>query len=693
MKYRIWVLIIIASKLSFLNNLEAQWKQADGPYGGTILSSAIYDNKIFVGTNGGGIFSSSDGGKNWVSKNVGLTDFTINTLHVYENNIYAGSNNNFYISTNEGVNWESLSTSSIGPNLCSSILCFDSTIIVGSYGGGLFYSSDRGTNWNHIKNDFRMQYGGEYAVTSLIKLDSIIFAGTYGGGIYILTNDGFNWVKSSLTSGIVHSLYNWENNIYVGTEDQGVYYSSDNGTTWLQINSGLEDIAVWSLTVSQNKLFVGTSTGLYSFANENSIWSKTNLNNAWVYSLFDYKDLLFAGIWRCGIQFSSDSGSSWIVSENGLINTTINSFSNNGNYIYSAAYEGVFHSVDGVTNWDLLNSGLPNQPIRSIVATDNYLFAGTIDLTNAGIFRSSNKGGAWESVNNGIRSTSIYSLFATDSKVYAGTFNQGVYISDNNGLNWTQSNVTNGSIYSFTLCDSIIFAGGTAVYRSSDKGMNWENMGFNSNYYINSIAIIDSTIFACNSEGIYFSNINGNEWQKKNLWSEFASVNTIIKVGTSILIGTGTGINLSSDGGIKWDEINTGLPTSKNINALTVYDSNILAAVDGLGIWYCPISKLPDLVSVQKLENELPNQFVLEQNYPNPFNANTIIKFSIPSTSNVTLKIYNMLGEEVALLVNEVMSKGSYLREWNASKNSSGVYYYQIVAKDFVSTKKLLLLK
>ena len=85
--------------------------------------------------------------------------------------------------------------------------------------------------------------------------------------------------------------------------------------------------------------------------------------------------------------------------------------------------------------------------------------------------------------------------------------------------------------------------------------------------------------------------------------------------------------------------------------------------------------------------------YVLEQNYPNPFNPSTTIKFGIPEKNNVVVKIYNSLGVEIATLVNEVREAGSYEIQFNANNFSSGIYYYKIIAGNFVETKKMILLK
>ncbi len=103
-----------------------------------------------------------------------------------------------------------------------------------------------------------------------------------------------------------------------------------------------------------------------------------------------------------------------------------------------------------------------------------------------------------------------------------------------------------------------------------------------------------------------------------------------------------------------------------------------------------------NLTAVGVEENNIlsfPSDFSLSQNYPNPFNPSTIISFDISIQTNVLLKIYDLLGNEVATLVNEVKPVGSYNVEFNASDLASGIYYYTLNARDFHQTKKLILLK
>lgn len=89
----------------------------------------------------------------------------------------------------------------------------------------------------------------------------------------------------------------------------------------------------------------------------------------------------------------------------------------------------------------------------------------------------------------------------------------------------------------------------------------------------------------------------------------------------------------------------------------------------------------------------VPNKFELSQNYPNPFNPSTIIRYQLPMASHISLKVYDVLGNEVAKLVNEEKPAGNYKITFDSKGLSSGVYLYKIQAENFVETKKMLLLK
>jgi hypothetical protein len=90
---------------------------------------------------------------------------------------------------------------------------------------------------------------------------------------------------------------------------------------------------------------------------------------------------------------------------------------------------------------------------------------------------------------------------------------------------------------------------------------------------------------------------------------------------------------------------------------------------------------------------ETPKEFSLSQNFPNPFNPNTVISWQLPVSSQVTIKVYDVIGDEVAVLVNEEKPAGTYEINFNASNLATGIYFYKLQAGSFVETKKMLLIK
>ncbi len=133
------------------------------------------------------------------------------------------------------------------------------------------------------------------------------------------------------------------------------------------------------------------------------------------------------------------------------------------------------------------------------------------------------------------------------------------------------------------------------------------------------------------------------------------------------------------------------------------YDPLVLVQAGEEGAWVATSSIAPfhqaiqwfglDVVGVRNVDGTLPRDFSLAQNYPNPFNPSTTIKYSVVENAKVSLKVYDILGKEVATLINETQAPGTYEFDFNASNLASGMYIYTLRAGDFVSSKKMMLLK
>ena len=98
-------------------------------------------------------------------------------------------------------------------------------------------------------------------------------------------------------------------------------------------------------------------------------------------------------------------------------------------------------------------------------------------------------------------------------------------------------------------------------------------------------------------------------------------------------------------------------------------------------------------IGIEDNTGNIPENYLLSQNYPNPFNPETVIRYSIPQAEEVSLVVYNLIGEKVALLINGNMPAGNHRVTWDASNFPSGIYFYRLQASDFVQTRKMVLLK
>lgn len=157
-------------------------------------------------------------------------------------------------------------------------------------------------------------------------------------------------------------------------------------------------------------------------------------------------------------------------------------------------------------------------------------------------------------------------------------------------------------------------------------------------------------------------------------------------------LNIGFGVYFTRDSGATWTY--AGLDSAL-VTSLVSFGDSTYALTSNAGAFY--VGKNPLLTGVRRPSAE-PSSFTLLQNYPNPFNPTTIISYQIPAACRVSLKIYDVLGREVATVVNGVQTQGLHEVAFDGSHFASGVYFYRLEAtsedgKDFVSTRKLMLIK
>lgn len=397
--------------------------------------------------------------------------------------------------------------------------------------------------------------------------------------------------------------------------------------------------------------------------------------------------------------------------------TKINSFPtayvrdiiNSGNTFFAGATPaGVYRSTDGALSWQEVNNGLVTvqaRSVRQLMLSGAFIYAATDD----GIYRSSDNGVNWVKKSSGIviGGGALYefahSIFEHNGILFTGAWT-GIYRSSNNGENWTATNITGSGILakSFTIHQGILFAARESIntpvgYKSTDNGISWSPI---SNFSFPMITFFSeaANLWTGTIHGAWLSTNSGGSWMQRSTGlppdpynSSFVRVNGVLI--SSVKFG-GSGVYSSTNDGLQWMNAGTGLPFLSEISKLIIYNDKIIASTSD-GLYQRGISQITGVSSVS---SEIPGSFKLHQNYPNPFNPSSKIKFDIPpkvkiETSKTKLVIYNVLGKEIATLVNEELNSGIYEIEWDASNFPSGVYYYRLDADDFSETKKMILVK
>jgi len=293
----------------------------------------------------------------------------------------------------------------------------------------------------------------------------------------------------------------------------------------------------------------------------------------------------------------------------------------------------------------------------------------------------------------------VFALAVSGTDLYAGVDGGGVFRSTNNGASWTNSTsgMTNTRVSSLVISGSNLFAGtfgGAGVYLSTNNGTTWSavNNGL-SNTDVQTVNINPSLpgyIFAGTANGAFYTTNNGTSWSAINNGLTDTYVHTFAFSGTTIFAGTDMeGVFRSTNLGASWIAMNQGL-TNSIVWVLNASGSNLFAGTNGSGVFKRPLS---EMVAVEQISADIAGQYMLSQNYPNPFNPVTTIKFGIVRSGNVQLRIYDVTGKMVSELLNSNINPGSYEIKWDASRYSSGVYFYTIVTNEFTETKRMLLVK
>lgn len=390
--------------------------------------------------------------------------------------------------------------------------------------------------------------------------------------------------------------------------------------------------------------------------------------------------------------FASMANGQWVQTSNGIgTDSMVYSLTSIGNNIFAGANVNqsgpgrVYISTNNGINW-ILTSSLSFDCVQCVGSQGTTLFAGTDD----GIWRSTNNGSNWTNPLPGGLTVFVFTVFGNE--IYAGTWSPssiyGAFRSTDNGLNWTYCGLDGKSVYSFAKLNNNVFAGTTdsGLYISTNNGTSWTQTLL-KNRTVHSLATLGNNIFAGSDTGLNVSSNNGTSWIQTSLFNKY--VLDLAISGNNIFAVADGSFYLSTDNGTTWVQKSEGLNNNIFIRLL-IANSYVFAGTFGQSVWRRPLS---EVIGIKNISTEIPSTYSLEQNYPNPFNPSTNIKFELPKSNYVTLKIYDALGREIATLVNEQLKAGKYEVDFDGSNYASGVYYYKLMAVDFVEMRKMILVK
>lgn len=419
------------------------------------------------------------------------------------------------------------------------------------------------------------------------------------------------------------------------------------------------------------------------------------------------------------------------------------------NFVYSSDSEVNFKTENSICDysWSAQNSGtFVNLISVSAVSELTGWVAGI-----GGIVRKTVNGGlTWTNGNlsPSVLNSDIYNIFAwsvNDAICTATPDNTYIYKTSNGGSTWTQVYTLSGGFINalqmisssegYGVGDPV--GGKWTIVKTTDGGNTWVRMATEPSVlntdagWNNSLSIDGSNIwFGTNGTKVYHSTDLGLTWTFGVTTGTSNSYALHFNNITTGLIG-GSAMLMSTNGGTSYSGV-TAPGTIGNINGIggdgtdwwaIRADANIYRSTDGAVSWTnafnlpgtvfndidletgsgCPkgwavgnngiIAKMSLISGIFSTTNEIPFGYNLMQNFPNPFNPATNINFSLPKSGLVTLKVYDMVGQEVAVLVNEVKTAGNYIVGFNASNLPSGAYFYRLESGKIFETKKMLLIK
>jgi len=670
----------------------AQWQQSFGPFGWAAYNMASGNGYVY--SSGGKIYRSSDDGMTWQEKGNGIWQWDVNAIFVFGSRVFVGTYENnlgyLYFSDDNGENWYQHNTTG-NTNAITGFTNVGANLFFCTYQNGVFLSTDNGNLWVKTPG-----FGNQPPTTKcIVTLGNYLFLGTTDG-VYRSSDNGTTWIACPNPSGAsdVNSMTVKQNTLYV-VYGAGPYYfssvykSTDYGSSYIFVADGSWLPYARSVFSEGVNVYLNTDDGVFRSTNDGLDWARIALKGAAVWSMAYSGGNLIAGTDNIGIFTSMNNGISWI--NTGFYkDVSVPAIASIGNTLITgvSGQSGILLSRDDGNSFTEYYD-FSKSYVNCLEKRDTDLFAGTgPNIPPAGgVFKSSDYGYTWNAI--GLLNKDILSIAFKDNLLFAGSVYDGIFLTSNDGATWTQVNTGLQATYvkSLAVLNDKVYAGtNSGLYLSTNNGGNWSLTGFQS-LWVNALAVVDSKLFAGTESGVYLQETSGN-WvqvglQNSNIY-RLRSLN-------SILFAAGyPDISISTDYGSTWISIKNNIGSDLFLD-LTFNNNYIFAGTSLNGSWRRPLSEV--ITDVLNLDDVGIKDFVLHQNFPNPFNPSTKIKYSIPQKSNVVIKVFDVLGNEMETLVNEEKEQGVHTVSFDASELSSGIYFYRIQAGSFIETKKMILIK
>lgn len=581
-----------------------------------------------------------------------INSFDLDSLQ----NVYAVTSKGLFKQGTNANTWTRVNSFPLKSSLKNIYIDASQRIYI-STGSSVYYSSDNGNTWTQnnsgLNNKTVNRFGEDDFKNIYVLADNFAFKSSGGTGAWGRidkpVSDTFLDVNPNSFISPLTSI-GGDLNLYLGTQ-YGLFVSQDQGATWSASNDVIKAQIIYGFAKSGSRTFVSTSLGLFYANQSNSTWTKVFPTNGYSTGKIVYAD---------------QSGNVYTLGKN----------VNVANY-YSPSI--VWKSTDNGNTWNpdtsgfgaFLNSGTPQYFVD-----ENKVQHLLLTNSTTAIYKKSPSDSKWIADITGLpQGFSAYPTFFT---------------SDNKGTLYAAfEDYSKNPVISY-------------IFKRPIAGGSWvaDTVGLGSHQVWSMSADANLNMILGTGDAGIFVKVNG-KWTSipspSGLGGNAAFVTVIDKYG-AMYTGFSNynyktfsyfwhGVFKTTNNGSSWTKVGLDSVAVKN---LVIYGDTLYAVSYYKGLFKIPIQNPTE---VKTLNSSLPSSFELYQNYPNPFNPSTVISFEIPKQSHVQLKIFDVIGREVATLVNEKKAAGKYEIKFDGTKLTSGIYFCQINTADFVQTRKMVLLK